>query len=126
MVWRLDRAWNSAGASASAAGSRPRHLGKGGRLDADSGDVVKYRAPFKGAFRGLIQGRFRADSRYLDVWGRGGGRVSGIPEGWEAQGVGAPYWIPYCNPYSPLTWDPYLVRLSEVLACGVYFETQGS
>ena len=34
-----------------------------------SGDLVNYRASFKGAFNRLIEGRFRADRRYLDVCG---------------------------------------------------------
>ena len=31
------------------------------------GNLIKYRAPFKGAFEGLIEGMFRADRRYLDA-----------------------------------------------------------
>ena len=33
------------------------------------GGLVKYRAPFEGGFKGLIEGGLRAVIRYLDVWG---------------------------------------------------------
>ena len=34
-----------------------------------SGDFVKYWAAFKEAFKGLVEGRFRDDRRYLDhLW----------------------------------------------------------
>ena len=38
-----------------------------GRSDAP-GDLVKYRAPFKGALKVLVEARVRDDRRYLHVW----------------------------------------------------------
>ena len=41
--------------------------GRGARLPLRcSGDFVKYRPPFEGAFKGLIYGRFGTDRRYFD------------------------------------------------------------